>query len=267
MEALAALFNGQGWNGNISMSAHEIATTNGGDISVLAPGGQITVGLSTDKQTPQVGILTQQGGNVSIFANGTVSLGTSRIFTLEGGNEIIWSTTGNIAAGSGSKTVHSAPPTRVLVNPQSADVENDLAGLATGSGIGVLATLSTVAPGNVDLIAPVGIVDAGDAGIRASGNLNIAAHLVLNASNIQVGGSSAGLPPPPAPPNLAPFAAASAASAASASSAAEVANQSSGIAQAAELPSIISVDVLGYGGSEDDDSNSMNNPGNDSTSP
>ena len=253
-EALASLFNGQQWNGSISTSAHEIATTNGGDVNILSPGGAITVGLSTDQQTPQVGILTEQGGNIAMFANGTVSLGTSRIFTLQGGNEIVWSSTGNIAAGSGSKTVHSAPPTRVLVNPQSANVENDLAGLATGAGIGVLETLSTVPPGNVDLIAPVGIVDAGDAGIRASGNLNIAARLVLNASNISVGGASVGLPPPPAAPNLAPLTAASAASAASASTAAEVTNQNGGAGPTTELPSIITVDILGYGGDEGPDS-------------
>jgi hypothetical protein len=148
----------------------------------------------------------------------------------------------------------------VLVNPQSANVENDLAGLSTGSGIGVLETLSTVPPGDVDLIAPVGIVDAGDAGIRASGNLNIAARLVLNASNIQVGGSSVGLPPPPAAPNLAPLTAASAASAAASSSASEVANQSNAANQATEIPSIITVDVLGYGGDEGDDSDNSDDP-------
>ena len=59
--------------------------------------------------------------------------------------------------------VQSAPPTQVLVDPQSADVQTDLAGLATGGGIGVLATLAGVAPGNVDLIAPVGVIDAGRA--------------------------------------------------------------------------------------------------------
>ena len=37
---------------------------------------------------------------------------------------IIWSSDGNIAAGSASKTVASAPPTRVLIDPQSADVGN-----------------------------------------------------------------------------------------------------------------------------------------------
>jgi hypothetical protein len=37
-------------------------------------------------------------------------------------------------------------------------------------------------------------VDAGDAGIRVTGNLNIAAVHVLNVGNIQVGGVSAGVP-------------------------------------------------------------------------
>ncbi len=70
----------------------------------------------------------------------------------------------------------SAPPTRVLIDPQSADVKTDLAGLSTGGGIGVLATVAGVPPGDVDLIAPTGVVDAGDAGIRVSGKLEYCRH-------------------------------------------------------------------------------------------
>jgi hypothetical protein len=245
------------WSGSISLATKEIKTTNGGDVTLLAPGGAVTVGRPGDKQTPDQGILTQYGGNIAIFAANNVNVGTSRIFTLRGGNETIWSSIGNIAAGSGSKTVYSAPPTRVLIDPQSANVENDLAGLATGSGIGVLATLAGVAPGDVDLIAPVGAVDAGDAGIRASGNLNIAARVVLNSSNIQVGGTSAGTPPPPAPPNLAPLAAASNASAAVASAATSVTKDETAASQTsiAETPSIVTVEVLSYGGGEGDEGN------------
>lgn len=44
------------------------------------------------------------------------------------------------------------------------------------------------------LLAPRGTVDAGDAGIRVSGNLSIAALTVLNAFNIQVQGTALGLP-------------------------------------------------------------------------
>jgi hypothetical protein len=236
--------------GNVSMATKEIGTFEGGDIAILSPNGRVTVGRPVDAQKPDQGVLTQRGGDISIYATDNVDVGTSRIFTLRGGNERIWSTWGNIAAGSGSKTVHAAPPTRVLIDPQSADVQNDLAGLATGSGIGVLATLAGVTPGDVDLIAPVGTIDAGDAGIRASGNLNVAARVVLNSSNISVGGVSVGTPPPPPPPNLGSLGAAATVSAGASSAAADVARQGSAAGPAAELPSIISVEVLGYGGGD-----------------
>ncbi len=88
----------------------------------------------------------------------------------------MWSTSGDIAAGSSSKTVKSAPPTRVVIDPQSADVMPDLAGLALPAAVLVfLATVADVAPGNVDLIAPQGTIDAGDAGIRATGSVSVAA--------------------------------------------------------------------------------------------
>ncbi len=184
-------------------------------------------------QALEQGILTEHGGSISVFANGNVDLGTSRIFTLRGGNIVIWSSTGDIAAGSSSKTVQSAPPTRVIIDPQSANVQTDLAGLATGGGIGVLTTVVGVPPGDVDLIAPVGVVDAGDAGIRSSGNLNIAATAVLNASNISVAGTSTGTPSAPAvsAPNIGGLSAASSAAGSSSSAAeaaAKAAKQTSG---------------------------------------
>jgi filamentous hemagglutinin len=110
-----------------------------------------------------------------------------------------------------------------------------------------------VTPGDVDLIAPNGTVDAGDAGIRASGNLNIAAAQVLNADNISVSGTSAGVPAsaPPAAPNVAGLSSASSSSAATSNAAQDVTRQAeSQQAEAEQLPSTVTVEVLGYGGGE-----------------
>jgi filamentous hemagglutinin family protein len=262
LTAILTLFPGIG-TGNITTQARDIRTKSGGDIVLLALGGGVTLAATTLGNTlAPPGIITEAGGDISIFTDGDVNIGISRIFTLRGGNEIIWSTNGDIAAGSSSKTVQSAPPTRVVVDPQSGDVKTDLAGLATGGGIGVLDTVAGVTPGNVDLIAVSGTVDAGDAGIRSSGNLNIAAVQVLNASNIQAGGSNTGgTVAAPAAPNIGGLTSGSNTSAAASSSATEAAKQAQnqGGGQQ-ELPSIITVEVLGYGGSTDDEDDDENKP-------
>jgi len=59
-----------------------------------------------------------------------------------------------------------------------------------GSGIRTIQTDATEPAGNVDLIAPEGSVNAGDAGIGAAGNINIAAVTVTGVSNINFGGSA-----------------------------------------------------------------------------
>jgi hypothetical protein len=249
--AIAALFPGDEWNGDISLTSREIKTNNGGDIDLFAPGGAVTVGFDAGQnQAVDQGILTEHGGNIYIYAQDSVTLGTSRIFTLRGGNEIIYSALGDIAAGVSSKTVQAAPPTRVLIDPQSADVQTDLAGLATGGGIGVLESVTGVPPGDVDLVAPTGTVDAGDAGIRVSGNLNISAVLVLNATNIQVAGTSTGTPVVAAP-NLGSLTAASNSVGATTSAAAEATQQARAESSQSDQASIVTVEVLGYGGGDD----------------
>ncbi len=254
--AIAALFPETiPWQGDITLTSREIKTASGGDISLFAPGGQLLVGVDLSGNQPvDQGILTEDGGNISMFTRDSVIVGTSRIFTLRGGNVIIWSSKGDIAAGASSKTVQSAPPTRVLVDPQSGEVKTDLAGLATGGGIGVLTTVAGVAPGDVDLVAPVGSIDAGDAGIRVSGNINLAALQVLNVGNIQVQGASAGVPVLTVSLNTSGLQAANASVAATTTGAGDVNGQAHGSSVTQEeLPSLISVEVLGYGGGEGDD--------------
>ena len=252
--AIDTLLPKGGEPGDITLTSRQIKTANGGDISLFAPGGKLTVGFDiAGNQTADQGVLTESGGNISIFTDKSVIVGTSRIFTLRGGNEIIWSSKGDIASGASSKTVQSAPPTRVLIDPQSADVKTDLAGLATGGGIGVLDTVEGIPPGEVDLIAPAGVIDAGDAGIRSSGTLNLAATQVLNASNIKAP-STTGAPTAAtvAAPNLAGLSAASNTAAATTSAADSVAKQArtQAIETPEEPPSIINVEVIGYGGGD-----------------
>ncbi len=252
-KAVASLLRVAAGKGDVTTWARNIETYQGGDLLMLAPGGGITLvppTISVPLNAP--GIITAYGGSVDIFAKGDVNLGNGRIFTLRGGDIMIWSDQGNIAAGNAAKTVASAPPAQVLIDPQSGDVKTDLSGLATGGGIGVLATVEGVPPGNVDLIAPSGIIDAGDAGIRSSGNLNLAATKILNADNIAATGSTAGAPPaapPAAAPNLSAAAAASSTSAAN-NSAAQNASQNNNQNAVDETPSIISIDILGYGGGD-----------------
>jgi hypothetical protein len=81
----------------------------------------------------------------------------------------------------------------------------------SGSGIASLAskpeTLAMCAstPGtcDLDLFAPQGAIDAGDAGLRSLGSVNLGAQRILNATNIQAAGSISGAPAavgaPPAP--------------------------------------------------------------------
>lgn len=255
-EAIETLFGSANYSGDILTQGRNIRTQNGGNISLLAPGGDLTL-ANTTLGNPLVppGIVTESGGNVSIFTDGSVDIGVGRIFTLRGGDMVIWSSTGDIAAGVASKTVQSAPPTRVLIDPQSGAVETDLAGLATGGGIGVLATVAGVKPGNVDLIAPRGIIDAGDAGIRVTGNINLAATQVVNATNIAAGGSASGAPSAPAvsSPSVGGLSSASTAAAAANSTAMDANETNREQPETTEITeeatmSVITVEVLGYGG-------------------
>jgi filamentous hemagglutinin family protein len=254
--------------GDILTQTRNIRTRTGGDLSLFAPNGGLTLSdtILAGAAVPP-GIVTEAGGRISIFANDSVSIGVGRIFTLRGGNMVIWSSTGDIAAGAASKTVASAPPTRVIIDTQTGAVETDLAGLSTGGGIGVLAAVANVKPGDVDLIAPSGIIDAGDAGIRVTGNINLAATAVVNASNISVGGSSTGAPAAPtvAAPNIGGMTGAAGASAANsnaASAATEAANKKAAApTEATEVPSLISVEVLGYGGGSSADDEEENRRG------
>jgi hypothetical protein len=265
-KAISLLLDDVFSKGDISTWSQSITTVNGGDISLFVPGGGIDMGAISYKGSTKVapGIITQGGGNVDIYVRNSLSIGINRVFTLKGGNILIWSDKGDIAAGASSKSVQSAPPTQVLVHPLSANIEVNLAGLATGGGIGVLASLAGVAPGDVDLIAVSGVIDAGDAGIRSSGNLRLSATKILNADNIVAAGIVVGAPPAAAPasapavaaPPVSAPAGAGAAAAAANNAAEKTADKGNATNQDDATPSVFSIDIMGYGGGEGDDDDS-----------
>src|SRR5262249_36777535 len=135
---------------------------------------------------------------IDIYSEGSVLLGQSRIMTQFGGNILAWSANGDINAGRGSKTTQIfVPPLQIY--DQYGNITLSPPTTASGAGIAALEPLAGVAPGDVDLIAPLGTIDAGEAGIRVSGNVNLAALQVINAANIQVQGTSTGIPTAQAP--------------------------------------------------------------------
>jgi filamentous hemagglutinin family protein len=234
--------------GNMNIAASLLETQMGGDINIIGPGGGITVGhTSTDILKPnQEGILTLAGGTIRAFTDSAILLNQSRIMTQQGGDIDLFSANGDISAGAGPKTYVSDPPISELctidgyctVNPQ---------GLVSGAGIGAVVTLPGQDPtlSNVTLVAPHGTVDAGSAGIRVAGNLNIVAAQVLNAYNIQVQGTELGVPEV-APVNIGALTNAGAAASQAAMAAQDVVNRDRNAARQA-LPSIFTVRVLGFG--------------------
>ena len=195
----ATAANPNPYSGNLDLTSSQIYTLSGGNISLLVPGGSIDVGLAftpvgvAPKSPGQLGIVAEGPGNIDIYSQGDVNVNASRIFTLGGGNILIWSDEGSIDAGNGSKSSLSAPPPTVLVAADGT-VTINYSGSLSGSGIRTVQTDPTVPAGDVDLDAPVGTVNAGDAGIGASGNINIAAAHVIGALNINFGGTATGVP-------------------------------------------------------------------------
>jgi hypothetical protein len=175
-----------------------------------------------------------------------VLLGQSRIMTTFGGDILAWSATGDINAGRGAKTsVIYTPPRRTYDNYGNITLAPDVPSF--GAGIATLNPIPEVPAGNLDLIAPLGTIDAGEAGIRVSGNVNLAALQIVNAANIQVQGTTTGIPTVQAP-NINGALATSNATAATQQTALPVAPSNNN-----DRPSIIIVEVVGYGGPDTPD--------------
>ena len=249
-DAIASLFPGADaagqpitYAGNITLFGNSgIHTDFGGAIQTFTPGGETLIGVEGATPPGSAGFITQGSGDIDIYAQNSVELGESRVLTTFGGGIVIWSATGNIDAGRGAKTTVVYTPVQRVYDAYGNVVLSPNVP-STGAGIATLNPIPQVAAGNIDLVAPFGTVNAGEAGIRVSGNLNIAALHVANAANITVQGTTTGVPHAPAVNTGALATAGNAAGAATlaAENAGRTAPQSS-------QPSIWIVEVLGYGG-------------------
>ncbi|HSN33454.1 MAG TPA: filamentous hemagglutinin family protein, partial [Ideonella sp.] len=177
--------------GEIRLPTTQARTLQGSGITLLAPSGAVNAGEtgSSTKTPSELGIVTVAGGDIAGVARGDILVNQSRIFTLAEGDILLWSSTGDVDAGRGAKTVVGAPAPVYRLDANGRIVV-DTSGSFSGSGIAVLDADSAL-----DLYAPAGAIDAGEAGIRALGTVTLGADVVRGADDI-VGGSVAGAPPP-----------------------------------------------------------------------
>lgn len=250
--AIAALFpeeNAQGdaiaYAGDLLMyGGAGVHTDVGGTIQVLTPGGGQTYGIEGEVPPATAGLITRGQGDIQLYSRDSILLGQSRIMTTFGGSILGWSAQGDINAGRGSRTtVVYTPPLRTYDAYGNVTLSPTVP--STGAGIATLNPIPEVEPGDIDLIAPLGTIDAGEAGIRVSGNINLAALQVVNAANIQVQGESTGIPVIAAV-NVGALSSASAAASSATQAAEDVMRQQQAAARQNQ-PSMISVQILGFG--------------------
>jgi len=206
----------QAGKGYLKMVESLISTTAGASDIYIAAAGDIDVGRSSiggsDKDT---GIFTTAGGDISIFSVGDLNVFESRVMTFGGktrkasvdgeivpaGSEIfVWADQGDINAGRGSRTAISKPDKNVDMD-EYGEYYVTYSPPAVGSGIraltydpdGAAGKKEKPEPGDIILVAPEGIIDAGEAGI-AGGRILLAATEVRNAQNISFSLGSVGVP-------------------------------------------------------------------------
>lgn len=220
-------------------------------------GGKIHSFTDGDLRLNQSRLFSQQGGDIVLWSsNGDLNAGQGPKsaasvppivvrFNQNGGSEVDAAggvTGAGIAGFAGVRRLNIATGLFELVDPQNdADLATaDAQLILAGRGASVVVNGKTYVRDvpSITLVAPAGTVDAGDAGVRASGDIFVAAAQIANGDNFKVGGSAVGIPS---------LSAASAPVVPASAAAAVTANlfRDNGSSSANAL-SRISVDVLGF---------------------
>jgi filamentous hemagglutinin family protein len=151
--------------GDLTMFSSAIASLNGGNISIFA-GGSINAGSAdfTVNSTTARGIYTADQGSLSVIADGDINVNGSRIAAYDGGNVTVESLIGNVNCGSGGNGY-------VIVNDYNVDPSTHQVTTETPTipGSGILATTfpsdTGLTVGNILVEAPNGTVSASAGGV------------------------------------------------------------------------------------------------------
>ena len=248
-------------NGRLPDSSCKGQCEGQGDINLWVPGGNIIAGLTTPTAGTTIGIVTNGGGAIRSVVGGDFTINQGKVLTTQGGDILLYSSGGSIDAGRGARTsISTPPPTRTPITVDGVIVGYVYTVPASSSGSGIQTLTSdpdgigprtAVPAGGIYLFAPAGAIDAGEAGIRSGGSLFINAQTVLNASNFSAAGPSTGVPVATAGSLATSLAGSGTANnskaaedaAASATSAARAAAAAEGL----QKPTILTVEVLGFG--------------------
>ena len=250
--------------GDINSFLSSVQTTGGSDVDLLAPQGNITVGLTSTPPGTTVGAVTNAGGAIRSYLKSDFNINSGKVVTAQGGDILIYTADGNIDAGRGAKTSVTTPAPRRVPKVDKDGVVTGysyvLSSGVAGSGIQTVTSdpdgpgpLQAGRAGDVYLFAPKGFVDAGEAGIVSGANIVIAAQVVLNAANISAAGSAQGVPVVSSGSLASSLAAGGAPSGGSNKAAEDAAAAATNAAKAAAAagnlakPAILTVEVLGFG--------------------
>jgi hypothetical protein len=195
IEAVNTLFPGDSHEGDLISLLSKITTTSGGNISAFVPRGTFNAGVASaagiDKSADELGVVAQGVGDINIMVRDDMLVNQSRVFALDSGDITIWSSTGAIDAGRGAKTALSIPAPITTID-SDGNLVVEFPPSVSGSGIRTACYSTGCEPGSVYLSAIE--INAGDAGIQSAGDAFFEAVRVIGADNIQVAGTSVGVP-------------------------------------------------------------------------